>query len=106
MFILKDDAQSLYIQMVRSDVAIDQSARGTIRVDAPARKLYVHAYSLPFWAAMETVVSTDCFDDLIEFTEHMDQIVVPQSMFEKLKNSYRHALQLAEEKDPTCVRQR
>ena len=106
MFVLKDAAKSLYIAMVHSDAAIDLHNRNVIEEDAMTRKLYAYAYSLPFWATMPAVTSNQTFADLIEFTEAMDMLVVPDSMFYKLENAYNWALGNARHGDPSCVRQK
>ena len=104
MYVLKNDVMDLYVAMIRSDVALAQSAGNRTEANADDRKAFVFAYSLPFWATMPAVLDDVGFYSLLDFTEHMDQIVAPDSMFERLCNTYKFALQNAIKKDACDVR--
>lgn len=104
MYVLKNDVIDLYVAMIRSDVALAQSADNRTEANADDRKMFVFAYSLPFWATMPAVLDDVGFYSLLDFTEHMDQIVAPDSMFERLCNTFKFALQNAIKKDAGNVR--
>lgn len=104
MYVLKNDVMDLYVAMIRSDVALAQSAGSRTEANADDRKAFVFAYSLPFWVTMPDVLDDAGFYNLLEFTEQMDQIVAPVSMFERLCLTYKFALQKAIEKGACNVR--
>ena len=105
MYVLKNEVMALYVAMVRADVAFAQAGELRTEANLADRKLFVYAYSIPFWAAMPSVLDDEGFYSLLDFTEHMDQIVAPESMFNRLSNTYKYQLQNALEKDSTNVRQ-
>ena len=106
MYVLKNDVMYLYVTMIRSDVALAQSVGNRTEANANDRKVFVFAYSLPFWATMPAVLDDVGFYSLLDFTEHMDQIVAPDSMFDRLCNTYKFALQNAIKKDAGNARKR
>lgn len=99
MYVLKNEVMELYVAMIRSDVALAQSIGNRTEANANDRNAFVFAYSMPFWATMPAVLDDAGFYSLLDFTEHMDQIIAPDSLFERLCNTYKFALQNAIKKD-------
>jgi hypothetical protein len=104
MYVLKNEAKDLYVSMVRGDIALEQARDNRTLANTADRTLFVYAYSLPFWAAMSAVISNEEFYRLLEFTECMDQIIAPESMYYKLSRAYPNALGAAINKDEGCTR--
>lgn len=106
MFVLKDEVKDLYIAMVRADVALAQAydERTTTTVDD--RKVYAYAFSLPFWVTMPSVLNDDGFYSLLDFVAAMDQIIAPDSMYEKLRVAYQYTMDVTVQNYPACVRKK
>ena len=91
MNVLKDTAnarmKSEYFAFVHERVNKDEIARtGDVSIalkpiSVEARKLYVYAFSLPFWAAMPQACDEAAFYDLLKFVNAQDMIIAPDSMF-------------------------
>lgn len=91
MNVLKDTPiapmKSEYLAFVHERVNKDEIIRtGDVSIalkpiSVEARKLYVYAFSLPFWATMPQVCDDAAFYDLLRFVTAQDMIVAPASMF-------------------------
>lgn len=104
MYVLKDEVKALYIAMVRGDVALAQAIDNRTVASADDRKAFAYAFSLPFWATMPHVLDDEGFYSLLDFVAEMDQIVAPESMFDRLCSTYKLAVQNAVKKDAASVR--
>ena len=91
MNVLKDTPnvrmKSEYFAFVQERVNKDEIIRtGDVSIalkplSVNARKLYVYAFSLPFWATMPQVCDEPAFYDLLKFVNAQDMIIAPDSMF-------------------------
>lgn len=82
MFVFRDLEKLAYISWVHVQVDQDRAARGALPgdMDRATRKLFIYAFSLPFWAAEPELLDGVGFVQLLQFVNAQDIVVAPQSM--------------------------